>query len=409
MPEERTFGIHGALMINVVGSDPVSDTICRTLDSFVAPGGDADLTLVMGALPGGGWEPEGDLVGDRYLYDSSSGITTVLGDRPSKNPARSQVEYVLTGDLRSPRGRLTVYVPKLRKRTGGWTNVKFELRRRNFRRALLAASGNPFGDRNVIRQAEMITEEIIEPFLFYRLPSKGLSLLHAASVSDGEQAVLVGGSANIGKTAFVLSSAKAGRGLLGDSYVIVSETGDVLSYPGLVKLNAGHLSIFPEVRHQLTRGMGSFGSSLLESELSSNPNGALGALPQWKFAELFEGATVRSRGTLKLTVLVRRKSGGEVRCEEILPETAARSLAAELYWDFESAGWRNNRFILAPSAARGNDLASEATELHSKVAGVVYKGVSRSRCFGVEVPLGVPIQQVEKLVPGLGGPLRSHT
>ncbi|MDA4123968.1 MAG: hypothetical protein OK438_00765 [Thaumarchaeota archaeon] len=401
--EERSYDVHGAVAMRLVGHDPVSEIIDRTLSFFRSPTKTPDLTLVLGQYPSQEWTPTGTLVGDRILYDPESRTTSVLRNKATKKVVRSEAEYVVIGDLRAWGEPVTVYVPSLRRPMTPRKTFGRDVRHGHLRRAMLAVAGNPLGMRQVVRQAEMITEAILEPFLFYRLPAKGLSLIHAASVCSQSAATVFAGSANIGKSTLALRFAKEKAAFLGDALVILAESGEVLPYPGLVKLHGGHLASFPELRIRLTAGMGPIGTYLLRSELSANPMEALESLPQREMVELFDEVIIPKRCKLKEVVLIRRGPFAEAKVEEIDPELLARVLSAEIYWEAEAAPWRNGQFIYAPSAATGRDFFQEAAEHHAKVDEIMRRGVANAKCFMVALPIEAPVQMVEGLVPGFRG------
>jgi len=400
---ERNYDVHGAVLIKIVGRGPVSDVIDRTLAFFKSSAKAPDLTLVLGEYPNREWKPNGALVGDRFLYDPKSGVTTVLSSRVTKRPERSEVEYVVVGDLRALGEPVTVYVPSVRTSTTSGRLFTREFKHGHLRRALLAAAGNPFGMQLVVHQAERITEAIIEPFLFYRLPAKGLSLVHAASVYSEGSATLFAGSANVGKSTLALHFVKKKMAFLGDALVILTEGGEVLPYPGLVKLHAGHLAAFPELAVRLTAEMGPVGAHLLRRELAAFPDETLGLLPQRQMVELFQDVTIPSRCEAGNVVLVRRGSFTESICEEIHPELLADALGVELYWGIEAASWRNGQFVYSPSAAAGRDFFQEAAAQHEKVGEILLRGISKAKCFKVTLPMEASVQQIEDLLPKILG------
>jgi hypothetical protein len=396
--DESLYDIHGAVTIRIIGHDPVSNIIHRTLDFFKVPSGPSDLDLILGEYPDQEWYPKGTQFGDRFLYDHETNTTTVLGSRVAGRPSRSDVEYVVIGDLRAPGKQVAVFVPKLRRQLSPWMSFRHDLRHGNTRRAILGLAGNPFGLRHVVRQAERITEAIIEPFLFYRLPEKGLSLAHAASVSTVEGATLLGGSANVGKTTFALTSVKDRLSFLGDSAVILSKTGEVLPYPGLVKLHRGHLARFPEFADRLTTGMGPISASLLRRELFGVGGPSIELLAQRQISELFDEVTIPRRMRLQKGVHVVRGSFAETRADSIGPEQLAQSLAADLYWEFEAAPWRNTQFIGVPSAYLGSDLVQESTAHHGKVNEVLQRSTSHADCYSLSLPFDAPVPGVDKMM-----------
>jgi hypothetical protein len=398
---ERNYDVNGAVSIRIVGDDPVSEILDRTLGYFRGPPKNPDLTLVLGEYPSKDWIPEGTMVGDRFLYDAKSETTAVLNGRIEGGPSKSGVEYVMTGDLRTAGGNVTVYVPNLRKPTTSARGFYTELGRRHPRRALLAVAGNPLAMRQVARQAEEITEAVIEPFLYYRLPSKGLCLAHATSFSSGEVATLYAGSANIGKTTLALGFVREKRVFLGDTLVILSDQGDVLPYPGLVKLHGGHLTLFPELGGRLAERLGRFGSSLFKGELTAHPQGVLDALPQRQMTELFEAVTIPKRCTLGSVFLVSRGTFRESANLEVDSETAAKSLTTDIVWEFETAPWRKGQFIYSSDAVEGADFLHRSIEHRARILGVMLKGVSRSRCYRLQLPMSAPVTLAADFIPAL--------
>jgi hypothetical protein len=380
----------------------VAGVVDRTLAFFRSHPKDPDLALILGEYPSQEWMPTGTLVGDRFLYDQKSGTTTVLRNRATTRPERSEVEYIVLGDLRASGEPVTVYVPRLSTPMSPSRSLGHELKNGHLRRAMLAAAGNPFGMQRVVRQAERVTEAIIEPFLFYRLPVKGLSLIQAVSVSTQGSATLVTGSANIGKTTLALHFVKKKMGFLGDNLAVLGEGGEVLPYPGLVKLQPRHLTVFPELTTRLTAGMGPIGAYLLRRELAASPD-ALGLLPQQEMTELFENVTIPSRSEAGNVVLVKRCSHPETTCEEVDPESLADILGVELYWGIEAAAWRSGQFVYSPSAVTGRDFFKEAAAQHAKVGQILIKGISKAKCFKVTLPLDAPVQRIEYLLSDILG------
>ena len=293
---------------------------------------------------------------------------------------------------------MIVYIPRVRTPIAPARSFSHELTHGHLRRAMLAAAGNPFGMQRVVHQAERITETIIEPFLFYRLPARGLCLVHAASVSFQGYATLFAGSANIGKSTLALHFVKEKMAFLGDELAILGDGGEVLPYPGLMKLQGRHLAAFPELTPRLTAGMGRVGRYLLRSELADSPDEALALLPQREMVELFENVTIPSHCEVRNVILVRRGSYSEVTYEEIDPGSLAGVLGVELYWEIEAAPWRNGQFAYCPSAAAGRDFLQEVAAQHAKVSEILLRGISRAKCYKVALPVEARVQLVEDLL-----------
>jgi hypothetical protein len=186
---------------------------------------------------------------------------------------------------------------------------------------------------------------------------------------------------------------------MGDTLVILSEGGEVLPYPGLIKLHGGHLALFPELKIRLAEGMGPVGTRLLTRELSANPRESLGLLPQREMVELFEGTTVPRSCELGSVYVARRGSFKSAECEEADQAAIANALSTDLFWDIETAPWRNSQFIYSPAAVTGRDANLEAMKHHSRVEEVMRKGTSRAKCYVLSLPLEEPVTRIQDFIP----------
>jgi len=82
---------------------------------------------------------------------------------------------------------------------------------------------------------QLIPPLIVTPLIAFQLFKKGLSLVHAAAISDGENAILFTGFSGSGKTPIVLRAIDRGLKVFGDDHVILSK-GKVLPFPTALSL-----------------------------------------------------------------------------------------------------------------------------------------------------------------------------
>lgn len=83
--------------------------------------------------------------------------------------------------------------------------------------------------------SEIIPPIILTPSISFQLLKKGYSLVHAAGISDGHEAVLLTGFGGSGKTMNTLMAIKNGLYFLGDDHVILHK-GRVLAFPTAISL-----------------------------------------------------------------------------------------------------------------------------------------------------------------------------
>lgn len=82
---------------------------------------------------------------------------------------------------------------------------------------------------------DLIPPIIVTPLIAFQLLKKGFSLVHAAGISDGNNATLLTGFGGSGKTLNALRALGEGLKLLGDDHVILDK-GKALSFPTAISL-----------------------------------------------------------------------------------------------------------------------------------------------------------------------------
>lgn len=349
--------IHGLITVNIIGSDePVGKVLDATLRSFAASEESADLSVILGEFPGNDWEPGGYTVGDRLLYDFETDSTTVFRRPTSATLQKSDVEYIIVGDIRTGKTKVTVYVPHLSKKLGHLSTITRGLARRSAARTVLATfGGRALQNEDVELDAARIRLAILEPFLYYRLPFRGASLAHGSVVSLDESGLMFAGSGHIGKTALSLEMVKRGYSYLGDDLVMINDSGEALPYPEPIRIQEQHLTIFPGLSRRLMSEMGPVQRFLFSRLVKTSPGEVLNLMPRLAISDVIEGA--RTGGTCRLdtVVVIRKGVTDDPILKEINTETASKALAAELFWEFEAGHWRHNQYTFCPCCAKGND------------------------------------------------------
>jgi len=108
-----------------------------------------------------------------------------------------------------------------------------------------------FSNSEVIAESEVLgsflLEDIIEPLALIHFLKKGYTFLHASAVSNNGQALVFSAFPKTGKTNAALSLIKSGYDFLSNELIIVSDRGEVFSYPRPLALYPYNLEAFPEI------------------------------------------------------------------------------------------------------------------------------------------------------------------
>jgi hypothetical protein len=392
---ESQYDLNGLVRVAITGSDSqVGQIMDETLRMFRSDWGEVDLKLVLGEYPSKSWKPSGLTVGDRLLYDSGSDSTTVFRKPTTAVLSKSDVEYVILGDFRKRESKVTVYVPALPERIGYFRSIMKGLVRRSLARTLLAVSGSDsYSMEGMELAAAKVRLAVLEPFLYYRLPFKGSTLVHGSVVSANGSGLMFAGGGHIGKTALSLEMVKRGYSYLGDDLAIVSEGGQAFPYPEPIRIQEQHLALFPDLESKLTSGMGATERFFFRRLLRHSPGEVLELMPRLPISELFAGARIGGTCRLDNVILIRKGVIQDPIFEEIDLESIAGALAAELFWEFEAGHWRHNQYIYCPSCAKGTDFLAEEREHGSLVTRIIADSLRGSKVFRLQVPYEFKIRE----------------
>jgi len=248
------YNIHDSLKIRILGSkqglgEILDSTLAYFRDQDVTD--EADLTFVLGRYPSENWQERGYTVGDRIMYDDTSGYTTVFKRPIDRTVTRRDVEYVIQGDVRTSNQPVTVYVPSLPSQERRSKVFLQTFGRLQKTRALLTMIGDKEVLNYNIEEAAKLRLAILEPFLFYRLPSLHKSLVHGSVACFNGKGIMLAGSGHVRKTTLNIELVKNGFTYLGEDLVITGMQGDVFAYPEPIRLQPQHLELVPWVYDNL--------------------------------------------------------------------------------------------------------------------------------------------------------------
>ena len=380
------YSIHGILGIEVRGChNPIGEVINREFQNFRDRSGKPDLTIFLGSAPSADWVPRGFPVGDKLLCDSEIDEVTVLLRSVSVN---DNIRFLVRGDTKDSRNPVSIYMPTLRVKARAWVRIVCMLLKNDFLSAEEAV-------------ADDILVSFVEPFLYYRLPSHGYSLVHAAAVSNGS-GILFYGSSNVGKTSMALHMAKEGCEFFGDDLVIVDEDGRLLSYPKRVKLEAQHLAVYPELVQRIGSKM-SPGTQWLFHRFvkrsSQTPFQMMFYHPA--ISEIFDEVRIGDHCDLRAVVYLRRTAQEDLSLHETTLESCLETLTMNLFWEFDAPAYRHNQYRHCLAYASNNDFLKQEVDHHSKVTRLLTKAISKARAFELQLPPKFEAQQIKRAIDKL--------
>jgi hypothetical protein len=210
--------------------------------------------------------------------------------------------------------------------------------------------------------------------------------------------LLITGGGHIGKTALSLEMVKRGFAYLGDDLAIVGRDGRAFPYPEPIRIQEQHLKLFPELLPKLASNMGPGKRTLFKWMVDRSPRETLELLPRLKISEVFDGASVGEPCHIDNALLIQKGTVHEPFLEEIDRDSISRTVAAELFWEFETGHWRHNQYIYAPSCAKGADFLAEESEHRSRISGIIADSFNNVRTFRLRVPYEFRISEASVYV-----------
>lgn len=405
------YDIHGLIKLEVDGSqNSVAQLLDRDLDTFKQNGikdKPSDISLKLGRFPDPEWKPKGLGAGDDLLYDKDSQETIVFSRASQALSFNARnVKYVIAGDIRKPDEKVSVYLPNAGQQvgsTGYLRKVRREILRRKWTKACFLALGG-----NQLENAKLTEEEtynlrakILEPFLYYRLPYQGHSLIHSSVLSIGDSGIVFFGPSGVGKSTVAIQMISQGMSFLADDLAIVSEKGRVLSYPKRIKLEEHFALVFPDLVEKACSQFVGFQRSVFKRLVRSNPSYLSDIVSRMKMSEIFEEVKVPQSCSLDAVVKMKRGSSSEPMLTEIERDGVGKMLASEVFWEFNAASWRPLRYVCCPSYASGDDLLGGMEKHHVLISTILDKAVRNARAFELVLPAKIEGYHVKRITDEL--------
>jgi hypothetical protein len=371
MTKSSCYNIHGLAGIEISGKDSYIDEFDRELEFFRTDNCKAFLSLrVLEPLPESIKLSGASPLGDELFYDATEDKTIILLDAKPTFSAKD-VMFVILGDMRTS-SQITVHVPNGIWKDPRWITLAHNLLKRDSVNITFEEVGG-------------ILCRIAEPCLYYYLPTKGYSFLHAGAVYK-KNGVLFFGPSNIGKTSIVLEMVKRGWEFLGDDMVIIDERNHALTYPKTIKLEGQNIATHPYLYKPLSAKLGTVDRFLLRRSMSGAARRPFKIALHASILDLFGDAKIRPQCDIDYVVRLTRSSQEKPTIQEIDPNSCVNSLSVGLFWEFNAQRWRHTEYRYCPSFPLGNDFILQEARHNEKITDIITKGLSRSKGLELRMP-----------------------
>lgn len=160
---------------------------------------------------------------------------------------------------------------------------------------------------------------LINSLLRIKLLEKGYAFLHSASISLGNNGVLLPGFHEAGKTKSVLSLIREGASYLSDELTIINSN-TAYCYPGEIMLTPGNIQSLEKVSF---RDLATVYLRPLFVKVPLVPSSILGALPRRRIDEIIKDVKINDRSKIRIMCFLEK---GKNELEKIDKEVALRKL-----------------------------------------------------------------------------------
>lgn len=305
------------------------------------------------------------------LYDKGTDEVTILRQQRPVLPTQN-VQVIIKGDMLKS-GNVSIYLPDLRIGVPSWLKI-----------ARMFVLDDFQSDEKIV--ADHILVSFVEPFLYYRLPFKGYSLVHGSAVSNGT-GILFYGLSNVGKTTMALQMVKEGYEFLGDDLVILNESGQLLSYPKRIKVEAHHLKAYPELVQKIGSRMSFTQRFFFNRYVKSSTEKSFETMfYNPAISEIFGDVKIANCSDLGAVVHLNRTDRGDPSIQEIDTESCIRAIISNLFWEFNLQPYRYSYYRYCLSYPSDRFFLEQEEEHHDRLHRIIGKALSNARAFQIQVP-----------------------
>lgn len=378
---ERSYSLHGLVSIKVRGSEIVAKAIEDEFgDSKLDERSAKNINLNVGMrvnLPG-----DLTMLGDGifYLEDKDAIVTSIRKEGISLRP--DEIELVIEGDPLSTKNKsISISTPRTIPYEGGLSGGVSRIV------ADIKADTIPHIAKNKEeRWAGTLISSVLDPVLYFTLPTLDHTFVHAAGLAHGDEGLLIIGHSNVGKTSLALEMVMNGYSFLGDDLIILSSKGEMLSFPKPVKLEGHNITERPEILRRLKEKMGVKEDLFFKMLTSYLKNKSRSVSAIVSIGDILENPSIRSRSSLNHVVHIKRHTSRDLIAKEITPSESVMEAALNLFWEFECQEYRNTKPFYAFKRAHGEDYTTFLEEHHNQIKDILTASFTNAKSYLIKVP-----------------------
>lgn len=386
---ERSYSLHGLVSTKVRGSEIVAKTIETEFgDSKLDENSAKNINLNVGMKI----DLSGDMtmLGDGIFYFKDKDVVVTSINKEVVSLRLDEIELVIEGDPLSAKSKnISISTPRTIPYEGGLSGgVKRIV-------ADIKAGTIPHITKNKEeRWASMLVSSVLDPALYFALPTLDHTFVHAAGLAHGDKGLLIIGHSNVGKTSLALEMVMNGYSFLGDDLVILSKKGDILSFPKPVKLEGHNITERPEILRKVKEGMGAKEKLFFKILTSYLKNKSRTVSAIVSIGDVLENPNMCSRSGLSHVIHIKRYTGRDLIAKEITPAESVTEAALNLFWEFECQEYRNTKPFYAFKRAHGEDYITVLEEHHNRIKDILAASFANVKSYLVKIPASATTHDV---------------
>ena len=377
----RSYSLHGLVSIKIHGGKFVVKT---TDDEFGNSTSDEDSQKNIYLNVGMKIKLSGDITmlgdGMYYLEDKNAIVTSINNEGISLKP--EEIELVIEGDpLSVDNKNISINTPRSIPFEGGLSGGVSRVV------ADIKADTLPHIAKNKEeRWASVLISSVLEPLLYFTLPTLDHTFIHAAGLAYDNKGLLIIGHSNVGKTSLALEMVSNGYSFLGDDLTILSNNGKILNFPKPVKLEGHNITEKPEILSRIKEKMGTNEKLFFKMLTSYMKNRSRSVSTSVSIEDVLENPNICSNCSLTHVVHIKRYTGSKLVVKEISHEESVKEAALNLFWEFESQEYRYTKPFYAFKKAHGEDYVTFLEEHHNHIKNILNTSFAKVKSYMIKIP-----------------------
>lgn len=378
---DRSYSIHELTSIKIKGNNFVTKTSDAEFGDTIS---DKNSTKTINLNVGMPIDLSSNItmLGDGMFYMEDKDAVVISIDNEAYSLKPEEIELVIEGDpLLTKNTNVSINTPRTIPYEGGLSGGVSRII------ADIKAETIPHIAKNKEeRWAGMLLSSVLEPIMYFTLPTLNHTFIHAAGLAYDEKGLLIIGHSNVGKTSLALEMVMDGYSFLGDDLTILSNKGEILSFPKPVKLEGHNITERPEILNKIKERMGANEKVFFKMLTSYLKNKSRSVSAIVRLEDVLENPTICSKSQINRIIHIKRYNGNDLIVDKITLEESIEEAALNLFWEFECQDYRYIKPFYAFKRAKGEDYATFLNEHHNKIKNILESSFSNVQSYMIKVP-----------------------